>query len=57
MPNPACCKAVRRQRRAGLHRRRAQLAGPGELLQHYGTDEQDYYLPRLAVGKEIPASP
>lgn len=29
--------------------------GPGELLQHYGTDEQkDYYLPRLAVGKEIP---
>lgn len=29
--------------------------GPGELLQHYGTKEQqDYYLPRLAVGKEIP---
>lgn len=29
--------------------------GPGELLQHYGTDEQkDYYLPRLALGKEIP---
>ncbi|WP_368159336.1 acyl-CoA dehydrogenase FadE [Aeromonas sp. R5-3] len=29
--------------------------GPGELLQHYGTDEQkNYYLPRLAVGKEIP---
>ncbi|MBL0679565.1 acyl-CoA dehydrogenase FadE [Aeromonas dhakensis] len=29
--------------------------GPGELLQHYGTDEQkDYYLPRLAVGQEIP---
>ncbi|WP_394150733.1 acyl-CoA dehydrogenase FadE [Vibrio maritimus] len=29
--------------------------GPGELLQHYGTEEQkDYYLPRLAVGKEIP---
>ena len=29
--------------------------GPGELLQHYGTDEQkDHYLPRLAVGKEIP---
>ena len=29
--------------------------GPGELLQHYGTDEQkDYYLPRLASGKEIP---
>ncbi len=29
--------------------------GPGELLQHYGTEEQkDYYLPRLANGLEIP---
>lgn len=29
--------------------------GPGELLQHYGTDEQkNYYLPRLAKGLEIP---
>jgi acyl-CoA dehydrogenase len=29
--------------------------GPGELLQHYGTDEQkDYYLPRLAKGIEVP---
>ncbi|WP_440878152.1 acyl-CoA dehydrogenase FadE [Vibrio natriegens] len=29
--------------------------GPGELLQHYGTEEQkDYYLPRLAEGREIP---
>lgn len=29
--------------------------GPGELLQHYGTDAQkDHYLPRLAVGKDIP---
>lgn len=29
--------------------------GPGELLQHYGTDEQkNYYLPRLAIGDEIP---
>lgn len=29
--------------------------GPGELLQHYGTDEQkQHYLPRLAEGKEIP---
>ncbi|EMX12963.1 acyl-CoA dehydrogenase, N-terminal domain protein [Escherichia coli 174750] len=28
---------------------------PGELLQHYGTDEQkDHYLPRLARGQEIP---
>ncbi|MDK1287508.1 acyl-CoA dehydrogenase FadE [Pseudoalteromonas umbrosa] len=29
--------------------------GPGELLQHYGTQAQkDHYLPRLAVGDEIP---
>jgi acyl-CoA dehydrogenase len=29
--------------------------GPGELLLHYGTQEQrDYYLPRLADGREIP---
>ena len=29
--------------------------GPGELLQHYGTEEQkSYYLPRLADGEEIP---
>ena len=29
--------------------------GPGELLNHYGTEEQkDYYLPRLARGEEIP---
>jgi len=29
--------------------------GPGELLQHYGTKEQqDYYLPRLAKGLEVP---
>lgn len=29
--------------------------GPGELLQKYGTKEQqDYYLPRLANGEEIP---
>ncbi len=30
--------------------------GPGELLIHYGTKEQqDYYLPRLADGRDIPA--
>lgn len=30
--------------------------GPAELLLHYGTDQQkNYYLPRLAVGQEIPA--
>ncbi len=29
--------------------------GPGELLLHYGTDEQkNHYLPRLAKGIEIP---
>lgn len=29
--------------------------GPGELILHYGTEEQkDYYLPRLANGIEIP---
>lgn len=29
--------------------------GPGELLQHYGTESQkDFYLPRLARGEEIP---
>jgi acyl-CoA dehydrogenase len=29
--------------------------GPGELLLHYGTDEQrNYYLPRLARGDEVP---
>ncbi|ABZ75835.1 Protein of unknown function DUF1974 [Shewanella halifaxensis HAW-EB4] len=29
--------------------------GPGELLMHYGTSEQqDYWLPRLANGREIP---
>ena len=29
--------------------------GPAELLQHYGTEKQkNYYLPRLAVGREIP---
>lgn len=29
--------------------------GPGELLMHYGTDEQkNYYLPRLSSGEDIP---
>lgn len=29
--------------------------GPGELLLHYGTEEQkNYYLPRLARGQEVP---
>ena len=30
--------------------------GPAELLMHYGTEAQkDYYLPRLANGRELPA--
>jgi acyl-CoA dehydrogenase len=30
--------------------------GPAELLLHYGTQEQrDHYLPRLAVGEEVPS--
>lgn len=29
--------------------------GPGELLLHYGSqDQRDYYLPRLADGREVP---
>jgi acyl-CoA dehydrogenase len=29
--------------------------GPGELLMHYGTEEQrQYYLPKLAIGQDIP---
>ncbi|SIN92033.1 acyl-CoA dehydrogenase [Salinivibrio sp. ES.052] len=29
--------------------------GPGELLTHYGTqDQRDYWLPRLADGREVP---
>ncbi len=29
--------------------------GPGELLNHYGTEDQkNYYLPRLARGEEVP---
>ncbi|MEE8394242.1 MAG: acyl-CoA dehydrogenase, partial [Rhodospirillales bacterium] len=29
--------------------------GPGELILHYGTDEQkDHYLPRLASGQDVP---
>jgi acyl-CoA dehydrogenase len=29
--------------------------GPGELLQHYGTkQQQEHYLPRLAVGQDVP---
>ncbi len=50
MPSLACCKTLRRERDPGDYRRRAKLIRPGELLQHYGTDEQkDHYLPRRRV--------
>ncbi|MGT8950905.1 acyl-CoA dehydrogenase family protein [Escherichia coli] len=55
MPSLVCCKTLRRERDPGNYRRRAELIRPGELLQHYGTDEQkNHYLPRLARGQEIP---
>ena len=50
-----CCKTGRRFWHPGDHRRRAELLGPGELLQHYGTEEQkNHYLPGPARGDEIP---
>ncbi len=50
MPSLVCCKTLRRERDPGNYRRRAELIRPGELLQHYGTDEQkNHYLPRLRV--------
>jgi len=40
---------------AGSHVAVPNSLGPGELLLHYGTEEQKkYYLPRLAQGQEIP---
>ena len=40
---------------AGSHVAVPNSLGPGELLVHYGTEEQKaYYLPRLARGEEIP---
>jgi acyl-CoA dehydrogenase len=55
-------RALARDRQAGfdlqhavVHRRVPNSLGPGELLLHYGTDEQkNHYLPRLADGREIP---
>ncbi len=44
-----CCALV-------IHVMVPNSLGPGELLLHYGTDEQkNLYLPRLAQGLEIPA--
>ena len=40
---------------AGSHVAVPNSLGPGELLLHYGTEEQkNHYLPRLANGQEIP---
>lgn len=40
---------------AGAHVAVPNSLGPGELLLHYGTEDQkSYYLPRLARGEEIP---
>ena len=40
---------------AGIYVMVPNSLGPGELLVHYGTEKQrKYYLPRLAVGREIP---
>lgn len=55
MPSLACCKTLRRERILAITVGVPNSLGPGELLQHYGTDEQkDHYLPRLARGQEIP---
>jgi alkylation response protein AidB-like acyl-CoA dehydrogenase len=49
-------QAVDALRDGGGDRDGAELLRPGELLRHYGTDEQKrYYLPRLAKGIEIPS--
>lgn len=54
MPSLACCKALWRERDLAITVGVPNSLGPGELLQHYGTDEQkNHYLPRLARGQEI----
>lgn len=48
-------KVASRSSSAGVTVMVPNSLGPGELLQHYGTEEQkNYYLPRLAKGLEIP---
>ncbi len=50
----ACCKTGGCLRIPAITVGVPNSLGPGELLQHYGTEEQkDHYLPRLARG-EIP---
>ncbi len=40
MPVSRTAKTLRRERDPGDYRRVPNSLGPGELLQHYGTDEQ-----------------
>lgn len=48
-------KIATRSNSAGVTIMVPNSLGPGELLSHYGTQEQkDYWLPRLADGREIP---
>ncbi|MGQ7790717.1 acyl-CoA dehydrogenase family protein [Shigella flexneri] len=55
MPSLVCCKTLWRERDLAITVGVPNSLGPGELLQHYGTDEQkDHDLPRLARGQEIP---
>lgn len=49
------CKIATRSASAAVDIMVPNSLGPAELLQRYGTKEQkDYYLPRLAIGQEIP---
>lgn len=49
------CKLASRSGSAAVDVMVPNSLGPGELLLHYGTDEQkQYYLPRLASGEEVP---
>ncbi|MDV7104275.1 acyl-CoA dehydrogenase [Vibrio sp. TH_r3] len=48
-------KIATRNNSAGVTIMVPNSLGPGELLSHYGTQQQkDYWLPRLADGREIP---
>lgn len=49
------CKLATRSISLAVNTMVPNSLGPGELLSHYGTDEQkNYYLPRLATAKDIP---
>ncbi len=52
MRSPCTAKTVRRLRILAITVGVPNSLGPGELLQHYGTEEQkNHYLPRLARGR------